>query len=115
LQDDSSGTIHYIQPPETLNHVALDLIKKIVRNVEFELHDARLSGIPEILSIHPRVLISMTVTNIIINLLLGAVHHQNSVQTRFKMMEDLLREINFLTLESWKALETNKADLNNSH
>ena len=63
---------------------------------------------------HPRVLISMVVTNILVNLLFNSIAITD-VSRRMEMVNDSLDEISEMTFHLWKALEANRADTTTAH
>jgi hypothetical protein len=63
---------------------------------------------------HPRTLISMVVTNILVNLMFHRVA-VTDIKKRIKLVEDVLDEVKEMTLELWNALEAGAADETNAH
>ena len=63
---------------------------------------------------HPRVLISMLVTNILVNLLFNSIA-VTDVSRRLDMVNDSLEEVKEMTLNLWRAMEASRADTNKAH
>ena len=107
-------TAHFVvggYEPETQPQKALADIVKVVRE-----HVADAVTDPEIGlgNTHPRVIISMVVTNILVNLLYFSVGHADP-KTRMKMVQDTLDEVGDMSLNLWKSLEAANADEKTAH
>jgi len=63
---------------------------------------------------HPRVIISMVVTNILVNLMFHSVA-VTDVKRRLFMVKETLDEINEMTFQLWNALEAGRADTSTAH
>ncbi len=63
---------------------------------------------------HPRTLISMVTTNILVNLMFHSLS-VTEVKKRIEVVEEVLDEIKEMTLELWHALEANRADETKAH
>lgn len=98
--------------PKTPNQKFLSDIYKSVQN---RLINELRKGSADIHKIHSRVLISMIVTHILINLLIRSIDEDNDITTRFSMVEEVIEEVGELTRELWKMVETEKADLKIAH
>ena len=59
---------------------------------------------------HPRTLISIVVTNILVNLLFHSVAVKD-ISRRLDMLQECLDEIQEMTYELWNSLEAAKADV----
>lgn len=63
---------------------------------------------------HPRIVISMVITNILVNLMFHSVA-VTDVKKRLSMVKDTLDEINDMTFELWNTLEASRADRSIAH
>lgn len=63
---------------------------------------------------HPRVLISMVITNILVNLLFHTVAISD-VKRRIEMVKETLDEVQEMTYQLWNALEAGRADTATAH
>jgi hypothetical protein len=63
---------------------------------------------------HPRIVISMVITNIFVNLLFNTITAED-VSRRMSMVTETLDEIRDMTHELWTALETARADKSTAH
>lgn len=107
-------TSHYIvdeieletQPQKALSEIVF-LVKERIAEA---LHDDSigLSGI------HPRIIISMVITNILVNLLFNSIAISD-VSRRLEMVNDSLEEIKEMTLNLWRAMEASRADNTTAH
>ncbi len=59
--------------------------------------------------VHPKTLIAILITNILVNLFLAAAHSK-SMDVRETMLADLLEEVEFLTMQSFKQMKRYEAD-----
>jgi len=108
------NTAHFVvgeTAPETEPQKSLS---DIVFMVKERLADALSDDKVGLAGTHPRVLISMVVTNILVNLLFHSVAVVD-VKIRRDMVQDCLMEIEDMTMELWNALEANRADTSNAH
>ncbi len=107
-------TAHFVlgeSEPHTQPQKALSDIVFMVKN---SLADALSDESVGLAGTHPRVIISMVVTNILVNLLFHSVA-ASDVARRIEMVKDSLDEIGNMTLQLWKSLETNRADTSTPH
>jgi hypothetical protein len=65
--------------------------------------------------IPPQIFITMTITNILVNLLMGCIDRDNPIETRLKMVKDSLDEINSMTMKIWKSIEIEMTCANVAH
>lgn len=107
-------TAHFVvgeTSPETEPQKSLS---DIVFMVKARLADALADKDVGLAGNHPRTIISMVVTNILVNLMFHSVCAPD-VNTRLSMIEDTLNEIHDMTFELWNALEANRADTTTAH
>lgn len=107
-------TSHYVvgegepetQPQKTLS----DIVFLVKERLADALQDEK-SGLADT---HPRVVISMVITNILVNLLFDSIAISD-VSRRFDMVNDSFDEIREMTLNLWGAMEASRADTTNPH
>ncbi len=99
--------ITYGNAPRTYTE---QVMSEIVLTVNDMLCEGLAAKESELVNIHPRTLISMLVTNILVHLLTGAIGSDNPIQSRLKMMHDTLSEVCGMSQKLWTALEASKAD-----
>jgi hypothetical protein len=107
-------TAHFVvggYEPETQPQKAL---ADIVKNVRQQVAEAVTDPEGGLADTHPRVIISMVVTNILVNLLYFCVGHADP-KTRMKMVDDTLEEIGDMSRNLWKSLEAANADEKTAH
>lgn len=108
------NTAHYVMGetvPETEPQKSLS---EIVFLVKSRLADALDDPNSDLGGTHPRVLISMVVTNILVNLMFHSVA-VTDVKKRLSMVKETLDEINEMTFQLWNALEAGRADTSIAH
>ncbi len=108
------NTAHYVMgetTPETEPQRSLSEIFFLVRA---RLADALDDPKSELAGTHPRVLISMVITNILVNLMFHSVA-VTDVSRRLHMVKETLDEINEMTFQLWNALEAGRADTSIAH
>lgn len=64
----------------------------------------------DLVNIHPKTLISMVITNILVHFLTGAIRDNNPLPERLKMLDETLDEVCLMSTKLWNALEAYKAD-----
>lgn len=89
-------------------------LSEIVFKVKTMLSDALDDPSTKLEGTHPKTLISMIVTNILVNLLTTAIA-QKDVAIRLSMVKDVLQEINELSLHLWTSIEASIADDKTKH
>jgi hypothetical protein len=89
-------------------------LSEIVFMVKARLSDALENPDTGLVEVHPKTLISMVVSNILVNLLVTAIG-SNDLKLRMKMAKECLEEVQSMSLHLWTALETNKADNTTAH
>lgn len=89
-------------------------LSEIVVMVKRMLGDALDDPSTKLKEAHPRTLISMVITNILVNLLSTCIA-QKDVAVRLKMVKDVLQEINELSLHLWTSIEASIADDKTKH
>lgn len=89
-------------------------LSEIVFLVKNKLHEALDNNIVGIIDVHPRVLISIIVTNILVSLLYNSIVPVD-FKRRVELVKESLEEIERMTYDLWNSLETTKADINNPH
>lgn len=94
------------QPQKTLAEIVFAVKEKLATILE----DDKI-GLSEI---HPRVIISMVITNILVNLLFNSIAVKD-IRTRLDMVIESLDEIREMTVSLWTAMEANRADTKNPH
>lgn len=95
-----------VQPQKALSDIVWMVKDKLAEILQDE--EVGLSGN------HPRVIISMVITNILVNLLFHTIS-VNDVSMRLEMVNEALAEIREMTLNLWRAMEANRADKNTPH
>lgn len=108
------NTAHYVlgeNEPETEPQKSLS---DIVFLVKARLADALDDPDVGLSDNHPRVVISMVITNILVNLMFHSVA-VTDVRKRLQMVKETLNEINDMTLQLWNALEAGRADTSIAH
>lgn len=68
-----------------------------------------------LIDVHPRTIISMVATNILVGLLEQSIGHQSTITYRLKMVQSALDEISDMTMGLWKALEAQEANEKIAH
>jgi len=86
-------------------------LSEIVGLVKLRLYKAMDDTNSVIANTHPRTLISMVVTNILVNLLTDIIGPKEP-SIRIEMVNDSLDEICIMAMNLWRALEANKAEVN---
>lgn len=112
--DNDYKTSHYVvgenepevQPQKTLS----DIVFLVKDRLADALHDEK-SGLA---GNHPRVIISMVITNILVNLLFNSIAISD-VGRRLEMVNDSLEEIREMTMNLWSAMEASRADTKTAH
>jgi hypothetical protein len=89
-------------------------LSDIVFMVKARLSDALDNPETGLVEVHPRTLISMVVSNILVNLLVTAIG-STDMKLRMKMAQDCLEDVNAMSLHLWTALEANKVDNTTAH
>ena len=89
-------------------------LSDIVFMVKARLADALADETKGLAGNHPKILISMIVTNILVNLMFHCIAAPD-VKRRLSMVDDMLCEIHDMTFELWNALEANRADTTTAH
>lgn len=108
------NTAHYVMgetSPETEPQKSLS---DIVFLVKARLADALCDPDVGLSGNHPRVVISMVITNILVNLMFHSVA-VTDVKKRLQMVQETLDEINEMTFQLWNALEAGRADTSIAH
>jgi signal transduction histidine kinase len=111
---DEYKTSHYVrgetEPQEQPQKALSDIVLMVKNRLAEALQDKEigLSGN------HPRVIISMVITNILVNLLFNSIA-VTDVGRRLEMVDDSLDEIKEMTLNLWRAMEASRADTTNPH
>lgn len=107
-------TSHFIlgetEPEDEPQKALSDIVHLVKARLAMAMNDSE-SGLSET---HPRTLISMVVTNILVNLVFSSIAISD-VGRRIDMFQDILDEITSMSLHLWKALEANRADKTNAH
>lgn len=107
-------TSHFVlgeTEPDTQPQKALsDIVFMVKERIADALHNDTIG----LTDIHPRILISMVVTNILVNLLFNSIA-VSEVGRRLDMVNDSLEEIREMTLNLWKAMEASRADTKTAH
>jgi hypothetical protein len=107
-------TSHYVlgeTEPESQPQKALS---EIVFLVKERLSDALHDNDSGLAGNHPRVIISMVITNILVNLLFNSIAITD-VSRRLNMVNESLDEIKEMTLNLWHAMEARRADTKTPH
>ena len=107
-------TSHYVigenepdnQPQKTLSDIVFLVKNRLAAALADE--NSRLSGI------HPRVIISMVITNILVNLLFNSIAISD-VGRRLDMVNYSLEEIREMTMHFWASMEASRADTKTAH
>lgn len=108
------NTSHYVlgeTSPETEPQKSLSDIVFLVKE---RLADALCDPTVGLAGNHPRVVISMVITNILVNLMFHSVA-VTDVKKRLSMVKETLDEINEMTFQLWNALEAGRADTSTAH
>jgi hypothetical protein len=107
-------TSHYVLgdiEPDTQPQKALsDIVFVVKERLSEALEDDSIG----LAGTHPRVLISMLVTNILVNLLFNSIA-VTDVSRRLDMVNDSLEEVKEMTLNLWRAMEASRADTTKAH
>lgn len=98
--------------PETPLQCAL---RDIVHDVRSRIADALDNPETNLLAIHPRVVISMVVTNILVNLVDRSLNPHLDISTRLDMIHGIVDEVSVLSLKLFTAMEAAKADSKTAH
>ncbi len=69
----------------------------------------------ELATIHPRMVISMVVTNILVNLVDRSLKPSLDIGTRLLLIQDAVDEVATLSLKLFSAMEAAKADPSTAH
>lgn len=107
-------TAHFViggYEPETQPQKGL---AEIVKEVRYRLADILEDPNGGLAGTHPRVVISMVITNILVNLLYHSIGRAEP-KVRLSMVQDTLDEIHDLSLNLWKTLEAANADEKTAH
>lgn len=107
-------TSHYVLgelEPDTQPQKALSDIVFIVKE---RLAEALADDALGLAGTHPRIVISMVITNILVNLLFNSIA-VSDVGRRLDMVNDSLEEIKEMTFNLWKAMEASRADTKTAH
>ena len=95
------------QEPEKAVEIYLrDIIFAVKDILECALNDAE----SELARIHPKTLVSMVITNILVNLLFNIIS-VSDIGIRIKLLNECLDEIRESSLHLWKSLEASKASM----
>lgn len=94
------------QPQKALSDIVFMVKERIAQALQDE--EIGLSGV------HPRIIISMVVTNILVNLLFNSIAI-NDVHRRMEMVTESLDEIREMTINLWLAMEASRADTKTPH
>lgn len=103
------NTSHFVLGEEAPKTEPEKSLSDIVFLVKDRLADALSDRDVGLAGTHPKVIISMVVTNILVNLMFNAIG-TNDVQRRLDMVKDMLEEITTMTIDLWSAMEANQAD-----
>jgi hypothetical protein len=107
-------TSHYTlgeNEPECQPQKALsDIVFMVKERIEQALKDEE-TGFA---GTHPRIIISMVVTNILVILLFNSIAI-NDIPRRLEMVVEILDEIREMTINLWLAMEANGADTKTPH
>lgn len=107
-------TSHYvvgdIEPDTQPQKVLSDIVFMVKERLADALHDDTIG----LAGTHPRIIISMVITNILVNLLFNSIAISD-VGRRMEMVNDSLEEIKEMTLNLWKAMEASRADVTIAH
>ncbi len=107
-------TAHFVvgetEPTNEPQKSLSDIVFMVKAKLADALHDPNVG----LAGTHPRVLISMVITNILVNLLFHTVA-VGDVRRRLEMVQDTLNEINDMTFHLWNALEAGRADTTTAH
>lgn len=89
-------------------------LEKHLANLLAEIDSRVLEAIEDkttnLFSLHPRVIIVIFCTNIIVNLLMDALSRNLDVGVKLKLVEECLEEIKDTSLKLWSSIEASKAD-----
>lgn len=105
---------HYVageDEPEIGPQKALSDIVFLVKDRLYEALNDDTTGLS---GVHPRILISMVITNILVNLLFNSMAISD-VSRRLEMVNESLDEIKDMTLNLWRAMEASRADTKTQH
>jgi len=107
-------TAHFVVGESDPQQQPQKALSDIVFMVKERLADALDNKEVGLAGTHPRVIISMVVTNILVNLLFHSIA-VNDITKRMEMVQSSLDEISEMTMQLWKSLETNRADTKTAH
>jgi hypothetical protein len=97
--------------PETQPQKALGEMVTTIRNL---VADAVIDPAVGLSEHHPRTIIAMVTTNILVNLLYFSIGRADP-RVRLNMVEDTLNEVCDMSLNLWKSLEAANADEKTAH
>lgn len=87
------------------------IMADIVMYAEKKLTEGLLNPMTGLEQLHPKTIIAMLVTNLIINLSYKAiVHDVNTPAMRLAMIENLMAGIVAMVMDCWTIVETQRAD-----
>lgn len=107
-------TSHYVLgelSPETEPQKAMTDIVFMVKDMLSSALCNKATGLDDV---HPKTLIAMVASNIIVNLLITAIG-DTDFKTRLKMAQDCITEVQEMSLHLWKAIEANRANDTTAH
>ena len=108
------NTAHYVMDENSPETEPQKSLSDIVFLVKARLADALDDPQSGLAGTHPRVIIAMVVTNILVNLMFHSVS-VTDVKKRLHMVKQILDEINEMTFQLWNALEAGRADTSIAH
>lgn len=112
--NDDYRTSHYVIGEDEPQAEPQKALSDIVFLVKDRLAEALHNDTIGLTGVHPRVIISMVTTNILVNLLFNSIAISD-VNKRIAMVNDSLDEIKEMTLNLWKAMEASRADTKTAH
>lgn len=107
-------TSHYVVDETEPTSEPEKSLSDIVFLVKNRLADALTDEKSALSGVHPRVIISMVITNILVNLLFNSIV-MTDVSRRLEMVNESLDEIKEMTLRLWQAMEASRADEKIAH
>jgi hypothetical protein len=112
--DKDYTTSHYVVGEDEPEIEPQKALSDIVFLVKDRLAEALSNDTIGLAGVHPRILISMVITNILVNLLFNSIAISD-VSRRLEMVNDSLDEIKGMTLNLWRAMEACRVDTKTQH
>lgn len=108
------NTEHFVRGENDPNQEPQKFFADIVYMVKERIANALDDDLAGVSGAHPRILISMVITNILVNLMFNSIITID-VKRRLEMLQESLKEIGEMTIELWTTLEAQRADRSTAH